>query len=168
MAVEHLVDRGHRRIAYVGGPTSIGQVRDRAEGADKACPRRRRSTTSPCSPTAATTVREGGLAGERLLGLPSTRRPTAAFCANDLLALGLLQQVVASGLRVPDDLAIVGYDDIYFAGAAAVPLTSVRQPRHLLGSKAAELALAEAADPSHAHEQVVFLPELIARTSTLG
>ena len=76
--------------------------------------------------------------------------------------------MVASGLRVPDDLAIVGYDDIYFAGAAAVPLTSVRQPRHQLGSKAAELVLAEVGRPSHAHEQVVFLPELIARTSTLG
>jgi LacI family transcriptional regulator len=167
MAVEHLVDRGHRRIAYVGGPASIGQVRDRGEGADKAA-RDGGVDEITVVTTAATTVREGRLAGERLLGLPSTRRPTAAFCANDLLALGLLQQVVTSGLRVPDDLAIVGYDDIYFAGAAAVPLTSVRQPRHHLGSRAAELVLAEAADPSHAHEQVVFLPELIARTSTLG
>ena len=167
LAVEHLLDRGHQRIAFVGGPESIGQVRDRLQGA-------REGLATAGAPeltvlgTAATTVREGRLAGERLLGLSGTRRPTAAFCANDLLALGLLQQVVASGLRVPHDLAIVGYDDIYFAGAAAVPLTSVRQPRHELGRRAAELVMDEAANSDHAHQQVVLLPELVARTSTLG
>ena len=66
--------------------------------------------------------------------------PTAAFCANDLVALGLLQQAIGAGIRVPEELAIVGYDDIEFAAAAAVPLTSVRQPRHELGRAAAELA----------------------------
>jgi len=167
LAVEHLLDRGHQRIAYVGGPESIGQVRDRLQGARDAL----EAVGAPeltVLGTAATTVREGRLAGERLLGLSGSRRPTAAFCANDLLALGLLQQVVASGLRVPDDLAIVGYDDIYFAGAAAVPLTSVRQPRHELGRRAAELVMDEAANPDHVHQQVVLLPELVARTSTLG
>ena len=70
-----------------------------------------------------------GEAGERLFALPRRRRPTAAFCANDLVALGLLQHLTQAGIAVPDDLAIVGYDDIEFAGAAAVPLTSVHQPR---------------------------------------
>ena len=65
------------------------------------------------------------------------------FCANDLLALGVLQELTAHGLRVPEDVAIVGYDDIEFAGAAAVPLTSVRQPRAQLGRTAAELLLEE-------------------------
>ena len=68
---------------------------------------------------------------------------------------------------MPGDLAIVGYDDIYFAAAAAVPLTSVRQPRQELGRRAAELVLAEA-DPEHTHQQVLFQPELIARASTSG
>jgi LacI family transcriptional regulator len=167
LAVEHLLDRGHERIAFVGGPETIGQVRDRLSGAAQT---QAEAGAPPLTviATEATTVREGRMAGERILGLPRTRRPTAAFCANDLLALGLLQQLVASGLSVPDDLAIVGYDDIYFAGAAAVPLTSVRQPRHELGRRAAELVLSEAADPSHRHQQVVLLPELVARTSTLG
>jgi LacI family transcriptional regulator len=112
-------------------------------------------------------VAEGLRAGERLAGLPAARRPTAAFCANDLLALGLLQQMVRLGLRVPEDLAIVGYDDIEFAEAAAVPLTSVRQPRHLLGRTAAELLLTESrGGPGHQHRQVVFEPELIVRAST--
>jgi LacI family transcriptional regulator len=70
---------------------------------------------------------------------------------------------------VPDDLAIVGYDDIEFAGAAAVPLTSVRQPRAQLGGAAMELLLDEVADPeNHSYRQVVFEPELIVRESTGG
>jgi LacI family transcriptional regulator len=89
------------------------------------------------------------------------------MCANDLVALGLLQQVIGSGRSVPGDLAIVGYDDIYFAAAAAVPLTSVRQPRQELGRTAAELVLSEA-EPGHRHRQVVFQPELVARASTTG
>ncbi len=68
------------------------------------------------------------------------------FCANDLLALGVLQAMYAAGVGVPDDLAIVGYDDIEFAAAAAVPLTSVRQPAVTMGALAAELLLEETED----------------------
>ena len=114
----------------------------------------------------ALTVAEGRRAGELIAGLPREARPTAAFCANDLLALGLLQQCVGLGLRVPDDLAIVGYDDIEFAASAAVPLTSVRQPRRELGRTGIELLLDEGSNPDHQHRQVVFTPELVARTST--
>ena len=71
------------------------------------------------------------------------------------------------GVRVPDELAIVGYDDIEFAEAAAVPLTSVRQPREQLGRTAAELLLAEADEgPEHVHQQVEFQPELVVRASS--
>lgn len=160
LAARHLLDLGHRRIAFVGGPTSIGQVRERLDGARKV------AGDLVHVATAALTVAEGRGAGERIAGMATASRPTAAFCANDLLALGLLQQCVTLGLRVPEDLAIVGYDDIDFAAAAAVPLTSVRQPRRQLGRAAAELLLDEAANPDHEHRQVVFTPELVARAST--
>lgn len=81
--------------------------------------------------TADLSIREGLSAGSRLASMP--RRPTAGFCANDMLAIGLLQCVMGLGLGVPDDLAIIGFDDIDFAGAAAMPLASVRQPRTELG-----------------------------------
>ena len=69
----------------------------------------------------------------------------------------------------PGNIAIVGYDDIGFAGAAAVPLSSVRQPRELLGRTAAELLLAESKDlDGHVHQQVVFHPELVVRTSSIS
>jgi LacI family transcriptional regulator len=150
----------------IGGPLSIQQVRDRHAGALRAL------ANAGLPPDALTLletkdlqVAEGRGAGERLVGLPSSRRPTAAFCANDLLALGLLQSMTQQGLRVPDDLAVVGYDDIDFAAAAAVPLTSVRQPREQLGRTAAQLLLAEN-EPDHEHRHVKFQPELVVRASS--
>ena len=167
LAVEHLVDQGHRRVAFIGGPHSLGQVRDRLAGAGRAWSEAELPGDDLTQlVTESLTVAEGRRAGERLAGLPSARRPTAAFCANDLVAMGLLQHAISAGLDVPGDLAIVGYDDIEFAAAAAVPLTSVRQPRQELGRTAARLLLSEASDPAHAHEQVVFRPELVARAST--
>jgi LacI family transcriptional regulator len=89
------------------------------------------------------------------------------FCANDMLALGVLQEMTRRRLRVPDELAIVGYDDIDFAAAAAVPLSSVRQPRDELGRAAAELLIEETSQaPHHSHRQLVFEPELIVRASS--
>ncbi|MFC9363620.1 LacI family DNA-binding transcriptional regulator [Rhodococcus sp. NPDC057014] len=167
LAVEHLIETGHDRIAFVGGPATLGQVRDRKSGALQAL------TKAGLPPdrlvdveTAALTVTEGKNAGERLLGRSARRRPTAVFCANDLLALGLLQECVSAGVRVPDDLAIVGYDDIEFAAAAAVPLSSVRQPRRQLGRTAAALLMREEQETDHRHEQVLFVPELVVRRSS--
>jgi LacI family transcriptional regulator len=116
--------------------------------------------------TDALSVAEGRGAGARIAGMARKVRPTAAFCANDLLALGLLQECATLGIRVPEDLAIVGYDDIDFAAAATVPLTSVRQPRRQLGRMAAELLIDEASNPYHQHKQVLFTPELVARATT--
>jgi LacI family transcriptional regulator len=113
------------------------------------------------------TVDAGREAGLTIAATPAARRVTAVVCANDLIALGVLQAMTSAGLGVPQDVAIVGYDDIEFAEAAAVPLTSVSQPRHLLGRTAVELLLAESGgEPDHVHRQVVFLPELVVRAST--
>lgn len=168
LAVEHLIDQGHRRVAFVGGPPDVGQVRDRLAGARQAWEDAHLPVTDlVVLDTDALDVDGGCNAGQRLAGLPTRRRPTAAFCANDLLALGLLQQAISVGTQVPHDLAIVGYDDIDFAAAAAVPLTSVRQPRHELGRTAAGMVVDEATNDAHEHQQVLFTPDLVARASTL-
>jgi LacI family transcriptional regulator len=169
LALEHLIDLGHTRVAFVGGPVSIGQVRDRIDGArtawdDAGLPEHGLSHL----PTESLTVAEGSMAGERLVGMASRRRPSAVFCGNDLLALGVLRAALTAGLRVPDDLAIVGYDDIDFAAAAAIPLTSVRQPRLDLGRHAARLVIDEATNSHHRHQQMIFEPELAARASTVN
>jgi LacI family transcriptional regulator len=158
----HLLETGHRRIAFVNGPAILTQCRDREQGL----------RTALAGSAAELTVLEaigldvtsGRDAGARLLGM--SPRPTAVFCANDLLALGVLQAMVGAGVRVPEEMAIVGYDDIEFAGAAAVPLTSVRQPARRLGRTAAELLLAETSDTKPERQAVVFTPELVVREST--
>ena len=167
LAGGHLVERGHRRIGFVGGPFSIRQVADRHEGVAAAVEASGGEVQTV--ETASLTVAAGRLAGEALAGLLAAERPTAVFCANDLLALGVLQEMTRHGLRVPQDVAIVGYDDIDFAAAAAVPLSSVRQPREELGRAAAELLLEEIGDRGshrHRHRQVVFEPELVVRASS--
>ena len=168
IAVTHLLEARHERIAFVGGPMTIRQEADRREGAIRALERSGlRGDQLQVIETAALNVPAGKLAGAEIAGMPTGRRPTAVFCANDLLALGVLQEMTASRIRVPDSISIVGYDDIDFAAAAAVPLSSVRQPRHLLGRTAAQLLLDEAlGEASHQHRQVVFEPELVIRQSS--
>ena len=168
LAVHHLLEQGHERIAFVGGPMAIKQVSDRLAGARQAL----RAAGLPDNritvvETPALNVSYGRAAGKHIAELPARKRPTAAFCANDLLALGVLQEMTRRRVAVPAELAIVGYDDIEFAAAAAVPLTSVKQPRRQLGSAATTLLIEEAdqAD-SHQHRQVVFEPDLVIREST--
>jgi LacI family transcriptional regulator len=162
LAGEHLREQGHARVAFVGGPLSIPQVADRKRGFTRAAGGEVHVVLTPNL-----TVAAGRRAGEQIAELPAGQRPTGVFCANDLLALGLLQEMTRRGLRVPADVAIVGYDDIDFAAAAAVPLSSVRKPRYELGRRAAELLLEEASDESHEHQQPVFEPELIVRESSM-
>jgi len=95
------------------------------------------------------------------------QRPTAIFCANDLLALGVMRGLSQYGLSIPRDMALVGYDDVEFASMLSPALTSVRQPKYQLGRAAAELLLNEINQAAeHQHTQIMYQPELIVRAST--
>src|SRR5579875_1697831 len=163
MAVAHLLEQGHDRVAFVGdGDTP--QVVDRYRGALGALAEAGRPPDCLARyGGSALNVAGGRAAGRELLNVPVTERATGVFCANDLLALGVMQEAEAAGLRVGVDLAVVGYDDIVFAAVSAVPLSSVRQPRHALGYSAAQLLLEEGSKAPHRHQQVVFQPELVVR-----
>jgi LacI family transcriptional regulator len=162
LAMEHLLALGHREIALVTGPLRYRQCHDRLTGAT-------------------TALRAAGLDSERLivadaggLDVPAGHKGaeqalasgacTAVFCTNDLLALGVRQFAREEGIAIPNELSIVGYDDIEFA--AVMSLTTVRQPRHDLGVAGAELLIAETSEDDHEHSQTVFLPELVVRGST--
>src|SRR6266536_2824074 len=168
VAVSHLLAAGHQRLAFVGGPVSIRQLADRRDGALRALRRAGRGPSDlQMIETPALNVSAGLRAGAQIAELPAGRRPTGVFCANDLIALGLLQEMTLREIGVPADIAIVGYDDIEFAAAAAVPLSSVRQPRQQLGRTAARLLLEETMEPGdHTHRQVMFKPELEIRQSS--
>ena len=165
-AVRHLIDTGRRRIGFVGGALQVRQVADRLTGARRAVHAHRGASLTVFE-THQTTVLEGRRIGEEIVRLAPQDRPDALFAANDLVAVGLLQALVATrALRVPEDIAIVGYDDIDFAESAIVPLTSIRQPSRLMGSTALDLLISEARDAELPPRRVVFQPELIVRSST--
>jgi len=167
LAARHLLEGGRRRIAFVGGPATVRHVADRIEGtraAISATP----GATLEIVPVATLTVAEGRDAGERIAARSRQERPDAIFAANDLVALGVLQALTAAGVSVPDEIALIGYDDIDFAASAAVPLSSIRQPSRTMGATALSILIEEAADPSLAPRNVVFEPELVVRASTAG
>ncbi len=167
MAVEHLIDTGRRRIAFVGGPMDMRQVTDRLAGARVAADNALGPVEIEVLATAAMTVDEGAAVGARILARPRRDWPDALFAANDLIALGLLQSLVVGGrMLVPEAIALIGFDDISFASAAAVPISSIRQPSGMIGRTALRTLLEEADDPELIPRQTVFQPELVVRDST--
>jgi len=170
VAAGHLIECGHRRLAFVGGPHSLAQVRDRLTGAKQAMAALGGDGTLISIPATALAIKPGVAAATEIAAMPVGERPTAVFAANDMLAIGLLQGFVAAGLRVPDDIALIGYDDIEFAAASAVPLSSMRQPRFEIGASAARLLVDEIAafdgGLAHVHEVIRLAPVLVPRAST--
>lgn len=168
MAAEHLLEQGHRRLVMVGGPTALAQVRERRVGAEAAVAEHPDASLLVMS-TPTLDVASGIRATAEIIAMGDAERPTGVFAANDLLAIGMLQGFVQAGMRVPEDVALIGFDDIAFAAAAAVPLSSVRQPRALLGTQAAELLFEEFSageDQPHQHRVVRVMPELVVRSSS--
>lgn len=163
-ATRHLVTLGHERLAFINGPHTIRQCADRSAGIRSALAESGLDPDEALTEVTITSLNaDGGQAGtEQVLALPD--RPTATMCVNDLTALGALRALRAAQVPIPSGMAVVGYDDVTFAGELATPLTSVRQPTHQLGWRAADLLLTEEDVPEH----VTFQPELIVRESTTG
>ncbi len=169
LAATHLLEQGHQCIGFVHGSLTIRQCADRQRGVLRAVKAAgldpQRAIVDIATP--AQNAKEGEACVEKLLN--AKVRPTAVFCANDLLALGLMRGLHKRGMAIPKDMALVGYDDVEFASVLATPLTSVRQPKYELGRTAAELLLDEADNPTtHQHQHIVYQPELIVRESSLS
>ncbi|MEN0072660.1 MAG: substrate-binding domain-containing protein, partial [Propionicimonas sp.] len=162
-AVAHLLAAGHRRILLLTADASLQQARHRMRGAAEAVTAAgldpaRVLTVARINPLNAT---EGEAAMLAALDEPGPA-PTAVFCINDLVALGVMRALRARGMGVPGDVAIVGYDDLYWAAELATPLSSVRQPMRQLGWAAADLLLEE----PNGTANPVFEPELVVRASS--
>lgn len=166
MAVEHLLGLGHERIGFINGPPTIKQCVDRRAGALRALAAAGKDASALVEVTVSSLNAGGGEAGVTEL-LSSGPAPTALFCVNDLTALGAMRTLRAHGLEIPDDMAVVGYDDVNFASMLTTPLTSVRQPTHQLGHVAADLLLRSVGTSAEA-QQVEFQPELVVRASSGG
>ncbi|MGI5215815.1 LacI family DNA-binding transcriptional regulator [Plantactinospora sp. CA-290183] len=163
-ATRHLLDLGHRRIAMVSGPTEWPCCRARLDGFRAAMD----AAGVPVDPElvrVSTLYVEGGLAdGRELLRLPSL--PTAIVTANDLQALGVYEAARQAGRRIPDDLSVVGFDDLSFSRWSGPPMTTVRQPLEQMGATAARMIVDLAAGRTPEQLRVELATRLVVREST--
>ncbi len=139
LAVEHLVKLGHRRIGFINGPQGWASSRDRFLGYKDVLSKYGIPFDSELVQVGNWEVQSGNQAACHLM--QTTDRPTAIFAANDLMALGAIYGIQKSGFRVPEDVAVVGYDDQDFAGFSNPTITTVRSPAFEMGKLAAKLIL---------------------------
>ena len=163
-ATQHLLSLGHRRIAYLGGPTMAVCNQARMHGY-------RAAMEAQGAPVRDAYVRPGEFTYETgLLGavalLDLEEPPTAIFAGNDEIALGAMEAARTRGLRIPEDLSVVGFDDTSLAQMASPPLTTVRQPLREMGGAALRTALRLANGEKVESHHIELATELVVRAST--
>lgn len=166
LAAQHLLDSRGAGFVLVNGSHSIPQCRDRRDGARAAL------AAAGFDPDSLVEYEEAEMtadAGVQVVSrILADGLPTAIFCTNDLLAIGVIRALVHRGIAVPQQVAVVGYGDLSFANDAPIPLTTVDQPKYMLGFAAVDMLLAELAEKAgtHRHSTRVFRPSLVVRESS--
>jgi len=159
---EHLLAHGRRRLLFVGDPDGSPDVQQRYRGFTTALSR---SDTSATGPPVRVGFHERCGAEVKALVVGSANRPDALVCANDELALSSMKALQRAGVRVPDDIAIVGWDDVMTARYVSPGLTTVRQPLHELGRVAAKRLHERITGAPTAPEPMILPTELVLRSS---
>src|SRR5690625_1812367 len=163
-AVKHLLELGHRSVAHISGPSGSLPAQERYEGWE--CALKKAGLFVPDPLVGDWDARSGYINGLALVEKIKSREVTAVFCANDQVALGLYRAVNEAGFRIPEDVSVIGFDDIPEAAFYAPPLTSVAQDFHQVGERLVSM-LIEQIDSDSPHNNRNLLPvELIARAST--
>src|SRR5437879_6263780 len=166
LATEHLVELGHRRIGHLAGKLTVSTGVMRRRGYLAALAERGLPADPRLVVESGYTEEGGGQAAERLLALPD--RPTGIFAVTDMTAVGAFGVARRMGLRIPEDVAIVGYNDIPLATRIVPALTTVHVPIHDFGAVAARLLLEQIETGAPSRQRVVFNPELVVRGSTVS
>ncbi len=165
LAAEHLLELGHRRVAQLMGPQDIWSFEGRARGFRDAIVAGGGSCSDYRTPSRLPTVQAGRDAIDELLARHDDV-PTAIFAHNDSIAIGALGVLSGRGIECPDDISLIGYNDVPLTAHIHPPLTTVRLPGYELGRLAAELVIAPVPDPDVAAGKVQLAPELVIRAST--
>jgi DNA-binding LacI/PurR family transcriptional regulator len=138
-ATRHLLDLHHTRIAFIAGPIASEAAQSRRRGVETALAESGLELRADWSVSSLPDVNGGFLAMSSLLALPTPDRPTAVIVYNDIMALGALHAARAQRLRVPEDVSVIGFDDIAMAAHADPPLTTLAQPKYRMGRLAMQL-----------------------------
>ena len=162
VAARHLIDLGHRQIAHISGPLRLRVARERVAGFVQAL---EDLGLSPTAREEGNWTCDSGYAVMKRILIRRTH-PTALFAANDRMAMGAIQAINEAGLRVPDDISVIGLDDIEVAAYQNPPLTTVRQSFVELATLAIQLLFALIEKEQPVETQLVIEPELIERQST--
>ncbi|AVR01921.1 transcriptional regulator RbsR [Pluralibacter gergoviae] len=163
MATQYLLDKGYTRIACIAGPLDKTPARLRLEGYQRAMARAGIVVDEGYTVISDFEFGGGLRAMQALLAHPE--RPQAVFIGNDAMAVGAYQALYQAGLRIPEDVAVVGYDDIELARYMTPPLTTVHQPKDELGELAIDVLIHRMAQPGQAQQRVQLTPELVIRGS---
>ena len=166
LATEHLVELGHRRIGHLAGKLTVSTGVMRRRGYLVALADRGIAADPRLVVESGYTEEGGARAAERLLALPD--RPTGIFAVTDMTAVGAFGVARRMGLRIPEDVAIVGYNDIPLATRIVPALTTVHVPIHDFGAVAARLLLEQIETGAPSRQRVVFNPQLVVRGSTVS
>jgi len=168
LATQHLIDLGHRRIGYIGGNPDTSTNRNRLLGFEHAL----RTADLPVDEEL---VRHGqfthasGYALATAMLAAQAERPTALVCGDDEVAMGVMDAVADSGLRIPDDVAVVGFDDVPVAALRSIGLTTVRQPAAEMGRRAVEMLIARMeSDEPREPVDILLRPKLVVRRTSAG
>jgi len=164
-ATKHLIQLGHRNLAVITGPSALANSIERLKGFKKALREASLGIAAEFVQEAAFDTRSGFLAAKRLLRM--LPRPTAIFACNDLMALGVLHAVHELNLRCPEDVSLVGFDNLEFCEYTSPALTSVYQPGYQLGATAAGLLVERIKGLEDAPKRILLETELKVRHSVL-
>ncbi len=162
-ATEHLIKLGHRRIAFITGDPSIPTTEERITGYKKALEQYGLVADPEIIRGRTSDFKSGVELAEQILDLPVC--PTAIFTGNNLLTLGALETILKRNLRIPEDIAIVGFDDVYWATSLNPPLTAVRQHGFEMGQRAIELLYQRILNPGRSPANFVIQTNLMIRKS---
>ena len=164
LAVEHLIELGHKRIAHIAGPIDISVSIERLETYKETLKAHNIRVDEELIKTGNFQQDGGFNACKELLSIKEP--PSAIFCANDFMALGALEYISNMGLRVPDDISILGFDDITFASLPGIELTTIKVPKYDMGHLSAKILIDEIEGKRKSIKQVVLKPELVIRKTT--
>jgi DNA-binding LacI/PurR family transcriptional regulator len=164
LAVEYLVAQGHRRIGTLYGNITSVDGFERKDAFEQALDR----AGLPIDPRLEICGmwRDEDACQETRRMLESDARPTAMFCANDMMAIGAMRAIREKGLAVPRDISLVGYDDVEMCRYIDVPLTTIRPPLIEVGKRSVELLMEVLKDPARTPQQIALHAELVVRAST--
>ncbi|WP_348789799.1 LacI family DNA-binding transcriptional regulator [Leifsonia sp. NPDC080035] len=170
IAAKHLIDLGRTRIAFVAARDDYQPVHQRREGARKAVAEAGGTVRLIELDTVDLDPPGGADAGRRLAEMDPDERPDAVLAVTDLLAMAIINELTSAGVRVPQDVAVMGCDHNSAAWGGAIPLTSVAMQGEEMGRAAVDLLLGELRDApgTHVHRRVLLQPHLVVRESTLG